>query len=448
MGCCSQPDAPAAPNPQDLINQQGNQTFYNQNGPFGSSNWSQGANGQWTQNVSLNPDVGNQLQQQQQAGGAAAMQGNQNLQATLDRGIYDQPMDFSKLPGYQSSFGDVGDPRAALQGNNLQSSFGWSPENSAALYNGVQSVSDVDRYDAKGVRAGTAGVARADYSGGPDLNRDYGAQREEVIGALRERYNRELGERYGDQERELQNRLANQGLTVGSENYREQTGDFNTSRDVAYRDALTQAILAGGQEQSRLYGMDLSARQQLSGEQQYNAGLEQSANIANAGFATQAGIASAQDRQFGANQDLARQGQAFGQAYMRGNQGYDQAMGGGQFANSARQGNLNNYLAAQGQAYGQGMGRAQLNNSTVNPALQQALLQRGQPLTEAQSLLGFGNMQLPNFNTPQAPDVVGPYSLQQAALQSQYGAGNQNYQGMLGGITGLVGTGLQAWLGS
>lgn len=60
---------------------------------------------------------------------------------------------------------------------------------------------------------------------------------------------------FSDQERALQDRLANQGLPVGGEAYREDTGNFYDERNRAYERAATEAILSGQQ-----YGMgDLQA---------------------------------------------------------------------------------------------------------------------------------------------------------------------------------------------
>lgn len=104
------------------------------------------------------------------------------------------------------------------------------------------------------------------YSGGPNLNsagggngnirsslgtNDYGAQRQQVEDALMGRVNQSY-----DRDRvSLEQKLANQGIQVGSEAYRNSMDDFN--RGLA--DARTSAVLGAGQEQNRLQQLDLNA---------------------------------------------------------------------------------------------------------------------------------------------------------------------------------------------
>lgn len=87
----------------------------------------------------------------------------------------------------------------------------------------------------------------------PGVN-DFGAQRDAVTEALFSRLNPQL-----DRERaSLETRLANQGITRGSEAWNQGLDEFNRTST----DARMQALLAGGQEQSRLYGISSDARQQ------------------------------------------------------------------------------------------------------------------------------------------------------------------------------------------
>lgn len=60
----------------------------------------------------------------------------------------------------------------------------------------------------------------------------------------------------------LRNRLANQGITQGSEAYSNAMSDFSQGRN----DARLAAIAAAGGEQSRQFGMDQAARQQQLSE--------------------------------------------------------------------------------------------------------------------------------------------------------------------------------------
>jgi hypothetical protein len=57
-------------------------------------------------------------------------------------------------------------------------------------------------------------------------------------------------------------RLANMGHVEGSEAHKNAMGDFNQSKEMAYRMARDSAIAQGGTEASRQFGMDVTARNQ------------------------------------------------------------------------------------------------------------------------------------------------------------------------------------------
>ncbi len=83
-------------------------------------------------------------------------------------------------------------------------------------------------------------------------------------------------------------------------------------------------------------------------------------------------------------------------------------------------------------------------------AQQSALTQRNQPINEISALMSGSQVSQPNFGqTPQtgvAPtDVTGAYGLAQNAMNANYQAQNQNYQGMMGGLFGLGKAALGGW---
>jgi len=156
-------------------------------------------------------------------------------------------------------------------------------------------------------------------------NSDYGAQRTSVENAIYSRLNPQL-----ERDRQAQEaRLANQGLAIGSEGYREEMDALGRQAN----DARMQAILAGGQEQSRLAGLDLQAgqfanqaQQQGFGQNATRAALNNSVNdtqfnqgIQTAGFNNQANQQNFA-QQIAASQanDRQRQQQMQEQAYLRG----------------------------------------------------------------------------------------------------------------------------------
>jgi len=85
--------------------------------------------------------------------------------------------------------------------------------------------------------------------------------RQRVEDALMGRARAQLDPVYSDASRNLETRLAQQGFDVGSEGYRKALEDFNRSKGDAYQNATWNAIAQGGAEQSRLFGLEGSARE-------------------------------------------------------------------------------------------------------------------------------------------------------------------------------------------
>jgi hypothetical protein len=85
---------------------------------------------------------------------------------------------------------------------------------------------------------------------------------------------------------DLENKLANQGIMPGSEAYNREMNNFALQKQKAYGDARNSAIQAGGQEQSRLFGIGLNANQ---------AGMNNAVTGFNAGMQSrQQGVSEAQ----------------------------------------------------------------------------------------------------------------------------------------------------------
>lgn len=213
------------------------------------------------------------------------------------------------------------------------------------------------------------------------------------------------------EEERMQQRLANQGLPQSSEAYTAETGRFSDAKNRAMQEAALSAVLAGGAEQSRLFGQGLDTYQQNLARQQQQFGQDIG----------------------GYQQNLARQAQLYGQdlgGYQtnlgRQAQLFGQDLGGYQ-ANLARQAqnfgqDLSGYqanLAGQAQRYGQGLNTYQTNQA-----------QRGQQMNELLAMMGLTQVQQPGFaNVPQV-DI--PYG--------QGGGG--------GGANPFMGTGIGALSGA
>lgn len=101
------------------------------------------------------------------------------------------------------------------------------------------------------------------YGGtGPDFSGD----RQRIEDELYKRYSSRLDPQYGERERALMSRLEAQGVVQGSQPFQRAMDDFNRERRSAYDEARSSAVLGGGEEQSRLFGMDSARRGQDFGE--------------------------------------------------------------------------------------------------------------------------------------------------------------------------------------
>lgn len=98
------------------------------------------------------------------------------------------------------------------------------------------------------------------------------AARQEIEDAMFARQQRLLGPQFEQQQRALQQRLANQGLAAGGEAYGVDNSIFADAQNRAYADAADQAVLAGSQEMNRLAQLDLADRGLIDQRQQFELG--------------------------------------------------------------------------------------------------------------------------------------------------------------------------------
>lgn len=253
---------------------------------------------------------------------------------------------------------------------------------------------------------GRAGIqSQLDVSGVPALQarvgaNDFSADRFRVEDALFSRLNPQLAR----DQAALENRLANQGIVRGSEAW---TAEMN-AMSQRINDARTSAVLNAGQEQSRLFGMDLSAGQfanqargQSFSEQQ---ALGSFANAAQqqdfAQRATERGMFTSEAAQAAAFANAAQQ-QAFGQ------RAADAA-----FANAAQQ-----------QQFGQNAQQAQFGNDTRNLGFQQSL--QSAALQNAAQAQGFGQNVAAGQFTNEAQQAA--FAQNQAQLAAQNAAQAQGF---------------------
>lgn len=362
------------------------QTYANradQYDPWGSSTWSQSqvvdpSTGQnvtkWTQNTSLTPELQSALDAQMGVQNARSQQA-QDLIGRM-QSEFGQTMDWSGLPAWQSG------PQAG-QLDAMTSGFGFGPR---------QQRIDTSRQQVPGLQTGL------DFSGaqgvqGADQNR------QKAEDAIYQSATSRLDPRFNQQQRAMETQLANQGITQGSDAYRQAMENFGQTKNDAYQQAQMGAITGAGAEAQRNQAMDLGLRQQQVGEigsqgQFGNTALGQMFGFGNTARGQQL---SAQDQAFnqglaGSTYGLAQQQQAFGQNQQAGAQNFQQQMAASQFQNQMRQ-----------------------------QQLQEAMAQRGFSLNEMNALLSGQQVQSPQFagygqaGIAQTPDYLG-------ALQGQYGA--------------------------
>lgn len=250
-----------------------------------------------------------------------------------------------------------------------------------------------------------AGAGNITKTYGTDFSKD----RQRVERALMERMQPGL-----ERDRNaLEDRLASQGINIGSAAYRNAMDDY--SRQV--NGARLEAVLAGGQEQSRMTGLEANR----------------------AAFENQA-----QSQQFGQNATRA---------------GFANDANQQEFQNDSIRVGANNQ--AQAQQFGQNAQRTAFANNTkeAQVALQQrirdALLQeqyalRGQPINEIAALMSGTQVQQPNFVNAQGPqaattDYAGIVNNNYAQQMGAYNARQQGTGGFMGGIGSLIGAGIQRW---
>jgi hypothetical protein len=369
-----------------------------------------------------------------------------NDQLTKISGILSQPLTFEGMPDVnkptlQSSYGTINDQFALDDtidptGIGVQSELGDAgsimSDYARPDTDLVGSVDDMTAGMTMGYDPKTGEIVR-NY--GPT---DYSADRTKVEQAIMSRVDPYFERRMAAEEA----KRAAQGLAPGTTAANEQ--QFETNR--AYNDATMQAVLAGGQEQSRLAGLaQQAATFQNTATQQARANEMAAAQFTNSA----AGQAFSQKLQTGTFQNAARaqeeaenlahagffngaQAQTFAQLLQRGQ--FHNAADAQQWMQNAAQTNLTNANqmareASAGTAAAFGNQVAGQNYSydvdAYNRAVNEMLQERQGPLNEIIALMGGGTgIAMPDFQDPfrmtnTSPDVMG-------MLNSNYQQGSAN----------------------
>jgi hypothetical protein len=376
-------------------------------------------------------------------------------QMTRLSGYLSQPFDQSNLvPRVQS----IAQPQYY---SNYQSQTGV-PLNYSL---GAENITSFDPSFYQGLQsdAGLSATAQGTFDdvGGPQRSigpQDWSEDRLRVEDAINSRLNPQL-----DRDRaSLENTLVNQGLVRGSQAFNDAMDESNRQAN----DARMQTILAGGQEQSRLAGLDFnqfqlenSAQQQAYDQAMNRVGFQNQALAQNNDINLKAG----EFRNNAATQNL--------QNYIAGNvaqntaaqMAFDQSAQNRQFSNVTAQQEMDNYnayldrLNAQQQTiFGNQMNTAEYYNTLRERQLQENLAVRNQPISEISALMSGGQPTIPQFTafrpSPMGETPIGDYTYkgydtasrnwqaqQQAAAQSR--AGMYNLGSSLFGTLGRAATG-------
>lgn len=261
------------------------------------------------------------------------------------------------------------------------------------------------------------------YDAGGPIQRSIGANdfsedRQRVEEALFSRLNPQL-----DRDRSaLETRLANQGIAVGSRAYGDSIDELNRSAT----DARLQTVLAGGQEQSRLFGLD-QAQGQFANQAQQQANTQ---NATAADFYN-----NAQTNQF----NLGMTADQFNNDVSARN--YDAARGAKDYNDSITR-----------QNYDLDLNRIQQQQALRQSGLQEEIAMRNQPISEMLALLGGGQPTVPQFQPWNAPNLPSPpvaaSVYNSAALANDaYKTQLASYNSGLSGMYGLGGTMLKGLFG-
>lgn len=146
-----------------------------------------------------------------------------------------------------------------------------------------------------------------DFSGAPEVSS--GADtRNRAENAIYQRATSRLDPRFSQEEGDIRARLYNQGLREGDAAWDREMDNFGRSKEDAYQTAMNEAIMGGGQEASREFGMDTARRGQYTGEQAQMANFGNQAVTQQQGNQTAAGGYNTQLRQQAIAEEMQRRG--------------------------------------------------------------------------------------------------------------------------------------------
>jgi len=247
-------------------------------------------------------------------------------------------------------------------------------------------------------------------------------------------FNRELGllnPEFQRQRSTLETNLANRGIPIGSAAYNEAVDRLDRSQGEQMSRLAQQARITAGEEASRQFGLQSTARGQQFGERTQQAALGNQV--------AQQALQDAFNRAQLANQ---QRGAAFSEAAQAGQFG----LGAQQqaFAQAGQQAALQN--AARQQGIADQLLAADQQNRARQTALTENQNVRSQQLAELSALLGGPGYQAGAFQMPSPVNVLGAQQLANNQQLAAFNAANQQAASQRGGLFGLGSAALTAGL--
>ena len=423
----------------------------------------------WAQNTQLNPLAQSTLDSTMKVDRDKAMLAQGMMGRAAD--ATSQPFDWNNLTWYGQAPEAGGLQAGNLQAGNLQAGPTLTAGNlSPGQQVGAQNIQagnlDANGYMSSGAGQGIMAGLNTGGLGGIPTADDAGRQRIEK--ALLERMR-------PDNDRNtaaLEGKLANMGLTRGSAAWNRESQRLGDQQSRQAFDAMNTA----GNEQQRMFGMQMQGRQQGWNEllgsgqfqnqaqnQRFTQGMGQ--NAQNFGMQQAAGQQNFDQQARAANQNFGQQSQSandwfnrqaqagaqnFGQQAQAGAQNFGQrAQAGDQnFRQQAQAGSQNFGQQAQAgqQNFSQGMDSANYYNKLRQQQIAEQQMQRQMPLNELNALLSgtqVGQLNTPDFNTSRSAggaDYSGAAQNQYNASMDAYNAKQSQTQGLMSGLGGLAST--------
>lgn len=185
----------------------------------------------------------------------ASAQGAANKEAVLESAKVNQINQVSPY-GSQTYSGTVGEPDRTVTTS-------LNPT-AQATFNQQQQLAQSLTGDATNAQKQVAQIANTpfDINQAPKVIDPNATNLQQVQDAVYGRNTQYLDPQFQQGQHDLENKLANQGIPMGSEAYDREMANFGRQKQQAYGDARDAAIQAGGAEQSRAFGLSQAAHQQ------------------------------------------------------------------------------------------------------------------------------------------------------------------------------------------